>query len=109
MRERTIEQRLGRDLKRLGCLYLKFVSPGTNGVPDRIVVTPWGETIYVELKTDNGRLSEMQAVQIGRLTKRGARVYAIYGVAQAESFVAQMIREVSEKNARSERKGGDAL
>jgi len=96
MRERDIEHRLGADLKRLGCLYFKFVSPGTDGVPDRIVVTPWGETIYVELKTGKGHLTELQTLQIGRLVKHRARVYVLYGERQARDFVGLIIREASE-------------
>ena len=51
MREANIEQSLRLRLQKMGCLVYKFVSPGNDGVPDRIVVRPTGETIYVELKT----------------------------------------------------------
>lgn len=96
MKEKDIERKLGADLRRVGCLYYKFVSPGTDGVPDRIVVTPWGETIYVELKTEKGRLSELQTIQIGRLMKHRARVYVLYGTRQTRDFVSMIIREASE-------------
>ena len=38
MQERQIERNL-REVKSLGGLALKFVSPGMAGVPDRIVLT----------------------------------------------------------------------
>lgn len=31
MLEKDIEKRLGKEVKKLGCLYYKFVSPGNSG------------------------------------------------------------------------------
>ena len=87
MREASIEQGLRRKLQRLGCLFYKWVSPGNNGVPDRIVITPDGSVIFVELKTDSNELSPDQRVQIRRLTRNHARVAVIYGKQDADDFV----------------------
>ncbi len=87
MLEREIEKRLGAELKKHGCLFYKFVSMGQAGVPDRIVITPSGQTIYVELKTDAGRLTKLQRLQIERIEKQGAKVYVLYGMKDAESFL----------------------
>ena len=38
--EKIIEQKLVRAVKMMGGLAPKFVSPGLNGVPDRIVLLP---------------------------------------------------------------------
>ena len=40
MREKTIEQKLTKTAKERGGVALKFVSPGFDGMPDRIVLTP---------------------------------------------------------------------
>ena len=48
--EKDIEKRLVREVKKLGGLCLKWVSPGNSGVPDRIVLMPGGKAIFVELK-----------------------------------------------------------
>lgn len=95
MRESAIEKKFTADLRRLGCLVYKFVSPGNDGVPDRIVVTPTGRTLYVELKTRRGRLSEIQSMQLARLTKHHADVYVLYGEHQTRDFVEMVRREVS--------------
>lgn len=50
MRESSIESYLVRKVKEHGGLCYKFVSPGNPGVPDRIIITPTGKTVYVELK-----------------------------------------------------------
>ena len=50
MSEKDIEQKLKKRVEALGCLCLKFESPGFTGVPDRIVLMPGGEAFFVELK-----------------------------------------------------------
>ena len=77
--EKEIERRLGEELKAMGCLFYKFVSPGNQGVPDRIIVTPCGRVAFVELKTDHGHLTSIQLRQIKRLEKHGATVFVLYG------------------------------
>lgn len=105
--EKDIERWLGNQLKKMGCIYMKFVSPGNDGVPDRIIVLPGGATIFVELKSTTGKLMANQRVQISRLRKQGALVFVITGKTDAELFV-EDIRRVIHKLSR-ESKGGDAL
>ena len=50
MMERAIEQHFVAETKKRGGLALKFVSPGMDGVPDRIVLMPGGKMAFVELK-----------------------------------------------------------
>ena len=50
MRERDVERYLRERVKQLGGRAYKFVSPGNNGVPDRIVMLPGGKLFFVELK-----------------------------------------------------------
>ena len=46
MREQDIERNLTRQVKQLGGLCLKFVSPGTAGVPDRLIILPSGRVVF---------------------------------------------------------------
>jgi Holliday junction resolvase-like predicted endonuclease len=55
MREIDIEQKLLTAVKAYGGVCWKFTSPGTAGVPDRIVLMPHGRIAFVEVKT---RLNE---------------------------------------------------
>lgn len=50
MRENYIEKTLRDAIKHQGGWCLKFVSPGTGGVPDRICLLPGGVLAFVELK-----------------------------------------------------------
>jgi hypothetical protein len=54
LRESSIESYLVRKVKEHGGLCYKFVSPGNPGVPDRIIITPTGKTVYVEPSWRNG-------------------------------------------------------
>lgn len=90
MRESEIERRLGDRLKKQGCLYYKFESPGNPGVPDRIVIMPDGRIIFLELKTSVGRLSSLQKYQIGRMREAGADVRTIKGWDQAKAFAEEV-------------------
>lgn len=90
MKESDIEARLVRAVKAKGGLCYKFVSPGNPGVPDRIVITPDGRTIYVELKTEVGRLSSLQKWQRAEMEKRGAEVRVLKGLEQVKEFVREV-------------------
>ena len=50
MRERFIERKFVEAVKKKGGFAPKFVSPGLDGMPDRIVLFPIGKIAFVELK-----------------------------------------------------------
>ena len=80
MLEKNIERHLVDGVKKLGGLCLKFVSPSTPGVPDRIIITKNGKVIFVELKTEKGRLAKLQENIIRQMMQRGADVRVIKGM-----------------------------
>ena len=50
MREREIERKLVSAVKSRGGICPKFVSPGFDGMPDRVVLLPHGKFGFVEVK-----------------------------------------------------------
>lgn len=86
MKECEIEEILADEIRRLGGRAYKWVSPGNNGVPDRIVIFPDRAPVFVELKTESGDLSPLQRVQIGRLRKLGQRVEVVRGIDGLSQF-----------------------
>ena len=94
MKESTIEARLVREVKKRGGLCYKFTSPGNPGVPDRIVILPGGTTVYVELKTEIGRLAKIQKWQIEELRRRGAVVRVLKGMDQVLAFLEEVDKDV---------------
>ena len=90
MKESQIERRLVEGVKRLGGMCLKFVSPGTLGVPDRIIITAKGRVIFVELKTETGRLTKIQRYVIGEMQKRGADARVVKGIDGVKELLAEI-------------------
>ena len=90
MKESQIERRLVEGVKRLGGMCLKFVSPGTLGVPDRIFITAKGRVIFVELKTETGRLTKIQRYVIGEMQKRGADARVVKGIDEVKELLAEI-------------------
>lgn len=90
MLEKQIERRLVEGVKKLGGLCYKFVSPGHPGVPDRMIITKAGKVIFVELKTDTGRLSKLQSYTIGEMQKRGADVRVVWGLENVMELLSEV-------------------
>lgn len=82
MLERTIEQRLVEAVRKAGGLCPKFVSPGWDGVPDRIVLLPGGKMGFVELKAPGQKLRPLQRRRREQLERLGFRVFAVDSVEQ---------------------------
>ena len=93
MIEKQIERRLVNGVRKLGGLCYKFVSPGTQGVPDRIIITAQGRIIFAELKTDRGVLSAIQKYIINQMMLRGADVRVLYGLKHVKELLAEIEAE----------------
>ena len=78
MREKDVEKLLTEEVKHLGGRAYKWTSPGNAGVPDRIVIFPGRQPMFVELKTDKGTLS--------RLLDLGQEVQVVYGASGLVRF-----------------------
>ncbi len=71
MRESEIEKYLVDQVRCMGGLALKFVSPGHSGVPDRIIILPGGVVGFLELKAPGERPRKEQSLWIKRLQEKG--------------------------------------
>ena len=81
-RESQIERMFVQTVKKNGGLAPKFVSPGWDGVPDRLVLLPGGHMAFVELKAPGKKLRPLQVKRKRQLEKLGFRVYVIDGQEQ---------------------------
>ena len=82
MTEKYIEQKLVRAVRELGGMALKFVSPGLDGVPDRIVLLPMGRIAFVELKAPGKKMRPLQVRRKRQLEALGFLVYCVDRVEQ---------------------------
>lgn len=77
MREKIIEQKLVWMVKKMGGRAVKFVSPGLDGMPDRLVLFPDGRLAFVELKAPGRILRPLQEKRKGQLRALGFLVFCI--------------------------------
>ncbi len=87
IRESDIEKYLTKQVKLLGGKAYKWVSPGNNGVPDRIVFLPKGHIIFVELKAPGKMPTELQTHQHRKLNALGHDVFVLDGMAKVDDFI----------------------
>lgn len=87
MLEKEVEKYLVREVKKIGGISFKFISPGNAGVPDRIVILPTGKVVFVELKTDRGKLTKLQEVQIKKISDLGADTRVLRGIEGVKEFI----------------------
>ena len=90
MKEKRIETRLVNAVRSLGGMCPKFVSPGTDGVPDRIILLPGGRIAFAETKAPGKKMRPLQVKRKGQLEQLGFRVYCIDSIEQ----IGGVIREI---------------
>lgn len=74
MRESKIEEYLRKEVRKRGGLCWKFTSPGTRGVPDRIVMLN-GCLIFVETKAPGKELRKLQEKRTKQIVEKGQLHY----------------------------------
>lgn len=77
MREKSIEQKLTLMVKKRGGICPKFVSPGFDGVPDRIVLLPGGYIAFVEVKAPGEKSRPLQISRHKLFRRLGFKVYVL--------------------------------
>ena len=77
MREKMIEAKLVKAVKSMGGIAPKFVSPGLDGMPDRLVLLPHGRFAFVELKAPGKKMRPLQVRRKRQLEQLGFLVYCI--------------------------------
>ena len=82
MTEKYIEQKLVAAVKKRHGMSPKFISPGLDGMPDRLVLLPNGKIAFAELKAPGKKTRPLQIRRIKQLRKLGFECYVIDSDAQ---------------------------
>ena len=90
MREKSIEEKLVAAVKAVGGVCWKFTSPGTAGVPDRIVLMPFGRIGFVEVKAPGEKPRPLQLSRHKLLRRLGFPVYVL----DAEEQIGGILDEI---------------
>lgn len=86
MQEAKIEKYIKEKIEKLSGMYLKFTSPGTNGVPDRIVLLA-GQIRFVELKAPGKKPRKLQRYIHEQIKEQGFDVWVIDSISGADEFI----------------------
>ena len=89
-RENKVERYLDEEVVLMGGITRKWISANQVGVPDRIVFIQ-GDVWFVEVKTNDGRLSPEQIREHQRLKDHGAKVTTVYGKTGVDKFMEYFI------------------
>ncbi len=85
-RERQVEQHLVNQCKKLGYQCIKFTSPGTRFLPDRIIIAPL-LIAFVECKATNGVLKEGQKRMLAKLQSQGHIAVVLDSRSKVDTFL----------------------
>ena len=97
MLESKIEKKLVSMVRKHGGRCLKFVSPGTAGVPDRIVLMPHGKMHFVELKAPGEKPRTLQVAVHEEFATMGFKVEVIDTPEGVEDFAKRLDEEQQEQ------------
>ena len=82
MQEKTIEQKLVAAVKARGGICPKWISPGFDGMPDRIVLLPGRHFGFIEVKAPGEKPRPLQLSRHRLLERLGFHTYVLDGVEQ---------------------------
>ena len=90
MQEKYIEQKLVVAVKSMGGIAPKFVSPGIDGMPDRIVLLPMGRIAFVECKATGKKMRPIQEKRKKQLEALGFSVYCLDDIEQIGGILSEI-------------------
>lgn len=87
MRESVIERKLLQAVRQSGGLALKLISPGFNGVPDRLLLFMGGKAAFCEVKAPGQKPRPLQVHRMEQLRKMGFKVFVVDDVNQIGGII----------------------
>ncbi len=90
MREKQTEQRLVKAVRDVGGTCPKLVSPGADGMPDRMVLLPGGHIGFVEVKAPGQKPKPLQVRRHEQLRALGFMVYVLDDADQIPGIIREI-------------------
>ena len=90
MREKVIERELVRAVKAVGGMCPKLISPGTDGMPDRMVLLPEARIGFVEVKAPGQKPRPLQERRHAQLRDLGFIVFVLDDPEQISEIIAEV-------------------
>lgn len=86
MRERDLEHYLVELADRSRCFLRKVRWVGRNGAPDRLLIKPEGEVLWLELKAPGNNATAQQQLEHNRMRSYGQKVIVVDSVDAIEEL-----------------------
>ena len=99
MREKQIEEKLVKAVKAEGGICPKLVSPGTDGMPDRLVLLPKGRIGFAEVKAPGKKPRPLQERRHEELRALGFTVAVLDDPLQIPQIIKEVRDGTSDHNA----------
>ena len=74
MLESKIQKKIINQLEQDGYFVIKLIKTNCNGIPDLVAIKQ-DRTIFIEVKQEKGKLSEIQKHRINQLRAKGIEAY----------------------------------
>ncbi len=94
MQEKKIEQKLVKAVRSEGGMCPKLVSPGTDGMPDRLVLLPEANVGFVEVKAPGKKPRPQQELRYRQLRDLGFKVCVLDEPGQIPGIIEEIKENV---------------
>jgi len=94
LQESQLEKKLTSEVKKRGGRAFKFTSPGKRGVPDRLILKPGGQALFVEMKAPGKPLEPLQVKRGSELRALGFKVYKIDSIDDIQKFIQEEFSDI---------------
>ena len=74
MKESEVQRKIILQLEKRGWVVVKLIKTTMNGIPDLMALKD-GSTVFIEVKTETGKVSELQKYRHEQLKKQGFTVF----------------------------------
>jgi len=103
--EKTLEAKFRKACESRGWMAIKLLAQLHRGLPDRLVLAPFGLAFFAEIKTTGKKPIKLQKHCHAQLRKLGFQVFIIDSTTSLEQAVALMDRAVIAERIRREELG----
>ena len=90
MREKEIAMKLAKAVKDMGGICPKLVSPGFDGMPDRMVLLPEGRIAFVEVKAPGRKPRPLQEARLKTLRDLGFKAFVLDAVERIPAILKEI-------------------
>lgn len=90
VQETEVEGYLRKRVNAVGGMCVKFVPDYSRGFPDRVLILPQGKLVWVETKTEGGRVAPYQNVVHVLLRRLGQQVEVAWTKDQVDALMVRL-------------------